>query len=639
MNRLRLYIRALELIPEFVKGGKIATPMRQLIGRDYTKMTDELFRLGVEAGVLEEGNKRKTYIPHLYEDKIWVDGQYVDALDILRPGEEGFLMPKGFARFHPKTARRRTRGYKGGLLEALEKGHELTYPELTANLEAARTQVLNSIADSTLLDLGMQSGIVTPIPRKGYVKLEHPLAKFGKAELFAAPHFATMFNNVTKQSWVRSHPFGEKLMQIHSMLKMNKIVGGNFHLTAFIRGAVLGGPFKLGKMLKPWEIKKEGWSAIMNAEPRLMKLIKQHNATLFRIQDFDPAMAGRKTVFGEWLDNKAEGTLIAEFGRPVWNTLLGLRDRYQNFLFGRLGSSLKAATMLRELDHSLAYNADKLASGEMNENEIYDSVAQLGNNDFGGLPYEAMGRSNTARDIMSLMWLGPDWTESNVRSMLAMIKGGEEGRVHRNFWARIGIKTGVVVLLMNFLMAGFDDEDSIERFKKAWGNGGLKMLSVDVTPTYKLFGGDKEVSKYISVGGHYEDMLKFVTHPWRSAYHKSGILTKPVLNAFRGTNWQGKPYTGITEFGELGSASWESEKTGWPVLFDPSTALSWFAESFKHTTIPITGENLMNFLSGQAEGWDTFFNVAGFQSSTSFQGQNNDNADEYDSDSQEPRKY
>jgi hypothetical protein len=226
------------------------------------------------------------------------------------------------------------------------------------------------------------------------------------------------------------------------------------------------------------------------------------------------------------------------------------------------------------------------------------------------------------------MWLGPDWTESNVRSMLAMIKGGEEGRVHRNFWARIGIKTGVVVLLMNLLMAGLDDEDSIERFKKAWGNGGLKALSIDVTPAYKLFGGKKEVSKYISVAGHYEDMLKFVSHPWRSAYHKSGILTKPVLNALRGENWQGKPYSGVTEIPEHGFASWDNSKTGWPVLLAPSTALAWFGESIKHSGLPITAENLLGFLQGNSEGWDTFWNVAGIQNSTSYQGQNNGNTDQ-----------
>ena len=48
-------------------------------------------------------------------------------------------------------------------------------------------------------------------------------------------------------------------------------------------------------------------------------------------------------------------------------------------------------------------------------------MANLINDDFGGLHLQRMGRNPTWQHILRLFLLAPDWTESNVRTMVKAI--------------------------------------------------------------------------------------------------------------------------------------------------------------------------------------------------------------------------
>jgi hypothetical protein len=103
-------------------------------------------------------------------------------------------------------------------------------------------------------------------------------------------------------------------------------------------------------------------------------------------------------------------------------------------------------------------------------------------------------------------------------------------------------------------MAGFDDDEDdpagknfVTRYKRAWDEGNLRWLEVDITPLAKWAGAPRDSRYYFSVLGHFRDPIKFVTHPIRSAGHKGAPVTKAVVDAFTGTNWRGQRYTTVAE--------------------------------------------------------------------------------------------
>ena len=183
-------------------------------------------------------------------------------------------------------------------------------------------------------------------------------------------------------------------------------------------------------------------------------------------------------------------------------------------------------------DNSSKEHAKRTCQYEMPENSTKTQKSKKAS-PFRGLPsspwagscrvgfFFRLERNPTTQYIFRLLALAPDWTESNVRTLVKAFRAGgpEETAMYRRFWAGILTKGVTATILANIVLGLGDDDDTVERFKKAWEAGNFKWLGVDITPIYRALGGKTEARKYFSLFGHFQDPMKFIFHPVRSAHH------------------------------------------------------------------------------------------------------------------------
>jgi len=246
-----------------------------------------------------------------------------------------------------------------------------------------------------------------------------------------------------------------------------------------------------------------------------------------------------------------------------------------------------------------------------------------------------MGRDPTTQHIFRLLALAPDWTESNVRTMVKMFSRGEEGAVYRQFWARVLLKGLGTTILFNLILSGFDDKDFWERYKLAWAEGKLRWLDVDITPIYRAMGGDDEKRKYFSLLGHFRDPIKFVADPFRSAKHKGSVLTRFLFDAGTGSDWAGRPFTTLAELFGMDQDTSYRTIAGQPIK-RPKPAgrlvtkvpiskgpLSWeqipsyLAYEFR-ASCPIQIQNAVAFLTGEIDAFDAITKSLGMMTATTY---------------------
>jgi hypothetical protein len=261
-----------------------------------------------------------------------------------------------------------------------------------------------------------------------------------------------------------------------------------------------------------------------------------------------------------------------------------------------------------------------------------------------------MERDPTVQHVFRLLALAPDWTESNVRTMVKAFQRGAEGAAYRGMWARVAARAGIATVLFNLLMAGMDDDDRDPdgktfwtRYKRAWDEGHLRWLEADITPLYRAAGGESPKRKYFTILGHFRDPIKFITHPVRSAKHKSSVVSGLVMEAWSGEDWAGRPFTtwkellgiddkgvyrtskrnpdgtwayrkGEPKGGKLAgeTVSWSSEATG---SVDVPTIPSFLISEAKGV-FPIQAQNLSAWLAGEMDGFDAITKSLGLMTST-----------------------
>jgi len=439
---------------------------------------------------------------------------------------------------------------------------------------------------------------------------------FTLAAYYAPAQFARNFNRAFRNSKFEANPFISNLMSINNTMKEVQLLFGMFHPWAFFRSAVLGG--SLGwKGLNVMQVRRQGFDAIMEMGPQL-RLLMAKGMTLARIQDYDPLVANRQKWWGEYLADNDNNPFKAKFA-DVWDKFMGIKEQYQKYLFGNYGASLKAKTALVELKHALAKNKGAIERGEITVSQIAESVADLMNNDFGGLHHERLGWAPESVTALRIAFLGPDWTASNVRSILQAMRSGNVGQVHRAFWTRIAIKGLSTVVLFNLLFGAIDDDDYEERFKKAWTLGNLRFLEVDISPLYHLLGGDKELPKYASILGHFKDVEKFIQKPFLSFQHKGSPMLSMMFNAIQGHDYKLARFTTTSELlglnGDLGghAVSWNSKsKAG---IIGP-TQLPSFAYHSGMELVPIQVEKMIQYIAGEMDGFDAITQTLGFSTQT-----------------------
>jgi len=144
-------------------------------------------------------------------------------------------------------------------------------------------------------------------------------------------------------------------------------------------------------------------------------------------------------------------------------------------------------------------------------------------------------------------------TESNVNTAWKSFTGGSKQRRHfyRKFWTSVLTKGLLATTIGNFLLAFADDDDLMERYRKAWAEGWhkLRWLDIDITPLARLFtDSEPEARRYFSILGHFRDPIKFVINTFTAAMHKSSVFSRILLSFAFAIDWKGHGFTTISEF-------------------------------------------------------------------------------------------
>ena len=541
-----------------------------------------------------------------------------------------------FRKFGTVTGHAKQRKF-GTIIEGWANGYELKIKSATENLKTYKHEVIKTIEDKKfvgelrkLKDLDGKPLLSTQqLP--GYIEVEHPNMKVwewaGKAEgakaygknffatedgrlmerrsLYAPKEQAKNINNILGTSKLYGTPGVKEITKFTETTKAWVLQSSLFHHMAFMRSFYLPGMRIRNLKITPRQAYRQGLQAIDSADPVVMYGVRK-GLTLGLKQDWSESLLREKTRIGRVLDKTVPTKTIKDI-------LNRFRESQADFLFGEFGAGLKAKTYMMEFKEQIKKYPNQPPD------MVAARVARLINDDFGGLHLQRLGRNPTLQHTFKLFALAPDWTESNIRTMAKTIKNmtGDQAEIYmyRKFWGGVVLKGVAATALSNYAMSGGNITEMIDNYKKAWESGNFNWMKVDITPIYKLFGGETERKKYFSVIGHFQDPIKFIVHPIKSAKHKASITASMGLEALTGSDWAGRNFTTFEDLLKEGLTVKWGRKSG-PVDYDqfPSYVLSQLMG-----TQPIQVQNFIGYLNGEMEGFDALLKSAGLRVTSTYE--------------------
>jgi hypothetical protein len=574
--------------------------------------------------------------------------------------------PKGkgdYERFL-KTSRAKQRVYNS-TIDGWAEGQELAVKGATTAYELARSDVANAIADKHMMKLGMDRGLFSTVQEEpNWVMIDHAnfrMAKYlgtlsgvsgeihgrnvvltpsdmsGQRDVFeyqqvwTPPALGKKLNNALRRSNLTGRT-AAWITRWNRIIKHMILTTSLFHPIAFIRSYSLGTKTSL-KNLRPIQAMADGKAAMEAFTPELRELVRG-GLTLGRMQDWEERRGDEQTT---WI-----GRMMDKWGtsKKIKEKVLAFSDLQTNFVFKQVGAQMKAQAGLLEYRHLLQKHAKAIESGHITRESLAKLVANLMNDDFGGLHLQRMGRNPTFQHLFQLAALAPDWTESNLRTVVKMFQRGEAGQAYRAFWGRAIAKGLTATIIFNLLLAELDDEDFFERYRRAWKSGGLKWLDVDITPIYRALGGRSPRRKYFNLLGQFKDPLKLVVHPLVFAQHKGSVLTACLTDVLTGSDWTGRQFTtwqellgiddkgvykttnrlhhrGQPKGGKLAGQTVSNSRlgrraTGYEQV--PSFLLNRVRSS-----MPIPMQNGLAFLAGEMDAFDAVLKSVGFLITTGYE--------------------
>lgn len=567
----------------------------------YKRIGERAKKTGVIRNLIEDG----------YAARIWEKDQ------------KGISYFTGRAKFAVKTRHAKTRVFKT-IIEGLSKGYKLKVKSASGNLSEYTQNVNNVMFDKQFLKAGMKiknaegDPLFTTKQLEGYNEIRHPNFKqwkwTGEVEapdkpvrgrnffiasdgaileaksVYAPENIATIMNNVLGKSVLREIPITRDIMRINEIMKGWVLQGTMFHHQAFTRSYLLGAKIKGYKTLNPYIAMQKGLESIDHLNPMLDVLIK-NGMTLGVRQDFESITKG---VVGK------------------------VQEKWLEMLFEKYGAGLKSLSAINELESQIkehpGVSVDKLA----------ERVAELVNNDFGGLNLKRMARNPTFQDIMRFFVLAADWTESNFRTipqalpahhipkMLKIAKeegwtrAGEHGKevwkdgeVARRFWWRVVFRGFLALETLNLMITR----------KHIWQNDKGHKLEVDVTPIARKFGYEGKERLYFPLLGHMLDPRKMVTRPDKFILHKSSFFVNKALTEFFNEDWAGRPFLPLREARKRGTfvGNRFDDAREWGYWRTVPTRTAYQIASL----MPVGLQAVFEYMRGQISGFETFAQLSG----------------------------
>jgi hypothetical protein len=536
------------------------------------------------------------------------------------------------------------------ILEGWANDYTLKVEGATNSLSVIRQEVHNAIQNRVLVQRlsKMKTMEGTPListeEHKGYKRIENvgfklwdyageavPDKVYGKnllvtpegtllerKEVYAPEHIAKNLNNMLGTSSLKGKKYWDAVTLYNATVKAWVLQSSFFHHMAFMRSYYLGGaPFgeaihkiksgegfvKALKGLSPRQSYLAGVQAIKEAGP-MFELLIRNGLTIGKIQEWEENLLREQDTFVGRILDKTRAT------KAIKDKVNAFRQHQADFLFKQFGAGLKAKAALIELQEMTRRHPN------VDPNVLAKYVANLINDDFGGLHLKRMGRDPTNQHWFRLVALAPDWTESNIRSMVKAFGGPSkiESAMYRRFWARIITKSALAILAMNAILHG---KDTPETYTKAWESGKLRWMDVDITPIYKAFGGETEAKKYFSIIGHFKDPLKWALDPIKSAQYKGSIVFGTIYDAIAGEDWAGREFTTIQELLATGRTV-RPKFTFAPKPGDYAKVPSFLLNKLKGSQ-PIQVQQLLGWWAGETEGFDAIGRSLGAKVSTTYE--------------------
>lgn len=525
----------------------------------YAKIYSRFNMKGVDG---KNFKKLKHYLPTIYD---------------VEPDNTVSASPEAESGFHGRFTER---VFPGGIMDAFWKGYQLKYTDISQLMEVGHSQARNSLIDHVIMKYMKKNGLMLDLhgevdgisvevaAPEGYKKAYIP----GHGEAYFPEKFADSLTIAYKKNPLREHAWFNELMSWNVFAKMSRLAGTLFHQHALIKSLTLAGstiitsPKQLKKeLIKGREsLNKFDSSAIDFLKTTLSQLSKndpyvkmkgdEKNAlvesvfsglTLFQSNDI-----GQEVKLPARLDkmfaaaSDTPGLKKLHKGAKMYANQL---QRYQHFLFHELGNDCKATCVLAELKHELKKNQKHLLDGTKTMEDIYYAAGKAINNDFGGANTEMKGawassfsqflNSQLGQDLTRVVFLGPDWTRSNmamVKDSMFLFSENKEtreiARINALKLSRALVRGTFFMLAGNMIMSVLDDETFYERYMRAIQNKSYGGYYIEISPILNVMGLKTSRDTYFSPYGQYLDTARAWTNPVSSIYWKGSPINQAVMD-------------------------------------------------------------------------------------------------------------
>lgn len=529
------------------------------------------------------------------------------------------------------------------IIEGYVFGHRLKVHGATNNLHIIRRELTKTMADKAFLKAMLVvkdvdgNSLLTTRETEGYKEVKHPNFKTwryaGQAEpgkvygknvlvtdegallerqtIYAPEKQAKNLNNMLYVP--EMHPAVKGIAKYNAIFKSWILQSSFFHHCAFMRSYYLGTNHKNWKEMNVFRAYKDGIAAVEALQSEIVIGVR-NGLTLGVQQEWEEALLEEDTILEPLLEKIKPAHQVAEWLREF-------RRRHVDFLFGTFGAGLKAKAFLIEYRNQLK------ARPHEDVNVIAREVADLINDDFGGLHLQRMGRSKSVQTVMKLFLLAPDWTESNVRTMIKMFGlSTDQGpvtkaqrKIFQRFWMMALLKGMGATVILNFMTAGGDPDRFLKNYEIMWREtirkgGSLRIFDVDVTSIYRALGGKSSRRKYFTLIGHFRDPIKFMVKPVQSLRHKGSVLFGMLIEAMTQRDWAGRRFTTFRELVRAGkTVDWHPDTAQVDYEWLPSYIISQLIG-----VTPVQVQNLISWLNGELEAFEAIGNSMGLGVRTTY---------------------
>ena len=260
-----------------------------------------------------------------------------------------------------------------------------------------------------------------------------------RSDIRVHPEFAEYLQNRLglAPSEISKHPIGKALLGAGTRLKQTLLSLSPFHMVQEALRAVMVGvnPFHI---TGPDILTGEKVDPSDPNSPTIIRKAVENGFTSGTDYQAMQAHSEGLAAGGGGLISKIPGV-----GKVLSNSL----DWYQNFLFKRYIPALKARSV------ELMFHEYQRLHPEWSVDRVAKAAALHTNDTFGGINWQAMGRSATTQDWGRLMLLAPDWLEAEMRSGVRLFNR-DDGGLGRAQVAKMALGLWGTARVLNLVTTG-----------------------------------------------------------------------------------------------------------------------------------------------------------------------------------------